>query len=71
MRYLLQFDEDGDCWLKKESDPYFTRWEHPLQLVELLTGEDLLEGTTIVLEDYKIQKIVKGEFKDVETTSKS
>ena len=60
MRIFLQFDQDGDAWLKADTDKLFEEWISPGQLLEKIAG-DVSETTTLVIENYTISKVVDDE----------
>ena len=50
MRITLQFDEDGDCWIKKNDGKYI-EWINPIQLAEAIMEKELSESLILVIED--------------------
>lgn len=50
MKLTLQFDEDGDAWIRKEGEKHSIQWEHPTQLANILLGKDLDETVIIDID---------------------
>ena len=50
MKINLQFDEGGDCWLLKPGEKHHIKWEHPLQLAEVILGKEV--DSTYIIDIY-------------------